>query len=554
MLSSVALAFVEGLGLIASPCILPILPIILATGIEGTRKKAFGIVAGFIIFFTLVTLFSRKLIALTGMDPELLPQVAAILLVILGVILISDKLSEWFNQSTQTLASFADATLNTYEKKGTGFLNGLAIGLLIALIWTPCAGPILSAAIVQIAIQKTTYETFWVLLSFGLGVAIPLSLLILLGRKILDSFSILKAQSVLIRKLVGILIIIGALASAWDSFFSDFSFFSKTHASTSNGDETPMIINALATPYDAPDFVDISNWINASPLKMSELKGKVILVDFWTYSCINCVRTLPHITQWHEKYKNKGLVIVGVHSPEFPFEAKLNNVKAAVAKHNILYPVALDNKLATWQNFNNRYWPAHYLINKEGKVVYTHFGEGAYDVTEKNIQALLGSDASELSVKIEEAGGFSGHQTPETYLGFERTERFSSSPTLTEIQTTYELPPKLDQDHWGISGLWQSQKDATVNKEAHTVLRLNFEAKTVFLVLSNRSNHPIRAKISLNGKELGSYAGKDVHDGYIVISQDTLYELVRQDKPAPGLLEITFEEPGVGIHAFTFGN
>jgi hypothetical protein len=263
---------------------------------------------------------------------------------------------------------------------------------------------------------------------------------------------------------------------------------------------------------------------------------------------------LPYITQWDKKYREKGLVVIGIHSPEFPFETKLDNVKAAVAKHNIKYPVALDNNLATWQNFHNRYWPAHYLIDKNGEVVYTHFGEGDYDVTEKNIQTLLGMSNEEASTPPKDATKISMHQqTPETYLGIERADRFSSSPSLTATPISYELPATLEKNYWGISGLWQSDKDATVTQATNTILKLNFEAKTVFLVLSNRAGHPIKAKILLNGKEAGNNAGKDVQNGTITISQDTLYELISQTESAPGLLEVIFDEPGIGIHAFTFG-
>jgi thiol-disulfide isomerase/thioredoxin len=385
-------------------------------------------------------------------------------------------------------------------------------------------------------------------------VAIPLLLFILLGRQVLDKFSILKAHSSILRKIVGTLIIVGALATVWDGLNQYFNISSISYTSASDKVSVSALTNGLAKPYPAPELKGIADWLNSSPMKISNLKGKVVLIDFWTYSCINCVRTLPYITKWDEKYRDKGLVIIGVHSPEFPFESKLNNVKAAVARYNIKYPVALDNNLATWQNFKNQYWPAHYLIDKKGQVVYTHFGEGNYNLTEKNIITLLGVDGQETPVKIVN-DETSTRQTPETYLGYGRAERFSSKPALKlNKDTRYTLPKVMEADHWGLSGLWKSSKDATFTKEPKTILKLNFEAKNVFLVLSNTTDHPIKAKILLNGNEVGANAGKDVHNGYLTIAQDALYEIINQNQFTTGQLEIIFEDAGVGVHAFTFGS
>ena len=188
---------------------------------------------------------------------------------------------------------------------------------------------------------------------------------------------------------------------------------------------------------------------------MQGLKGKVVLIDFWTYSCINCVRTLPYITDWDRKYRDQGLVIVGVHAPEFEFEKKLDNVKAAIAQHGIRYPVALDNNLSTWVNFNNRYWPAHYLIDREGKVVYTHFGEGQYDVTENNIRYLLGLKSGVEPVKAE-APAENLYQTPETYLGYARANSFGGDqPVVHNAEKAYRFPDELAEDEWALSGKWR---------------------------------------------------------------------------------------------------
>jgi thiol-disulfide isomerase/thioredoxin len=224
------------------------------------------------------------------------------------------------------------------------------------------------------------------------------------------------------------------------------------------GDETmhppaPSLRNALERPYAAPEFSGIETWINAEPLTLSALRGKVVLVDFWTYSCINCIRTLPYITRWDKEYRKHGLVIVGVHAPEFDFEKDRANVENAIATHAIRYPVALDNGFTTWRNYQNRYWPAHYLINTHGEVVYTHFGEGEYKAMEGNIRALLGLAPLEESASSSETGSGRGEQTPETYLGYVRAEHNANRGGLREgAAAAYRFPDALSLHSWALHG------------------------------------------------------------------------------------------------------
>ena len=314
-----------------------------------------------------------------------------------------------------------------------------------------------------------------------------------------------------------------------------------------------MLSDGLKTTYAAPDFSGIDTWLNSPPLTMQDLKGKVVLIDFWTYSCINCVRTLPYITGWDKKYRDHGLVIVGVHSPEFEFEKKVENVKAAIAQHGIRYPVALDNNLSTWVNFGNHYWPAHYLINKEGKVVYTHFGEGKYDVTENNIRYLLGlKDRAETI--IAEAPTFALGQTPETYLGYARAENFGSKERVeNDVETAYHFPAFLSEHEWALSGKWKVESEKIVAGGKGAALRLNFKARKVFLVLGTASGKPIHVSLKLNGGAVGNNAGKDAPSGMVTIERNTLYELIDQKNPRNSLLEIESDAPGLEAYAFTFG-
>lgn len=296
--------------------------------------------------------------------------------------------------------------------------------------------------------------------------------------------------------------------------------------------------DALPNPYPAPEFAGVEAWLNSPPLTMQSLKGKVVLVDIWTYSCINCVRTLPHITQWNTDYRDKGLVIVGVHSPEFAFEKSQANVAAALKKYGIQYPVALDNNMETWKAFKNRYWPAHYLIDKQGRVVYKHFGEGNYDITENNIRFLLGLDTQAAG---QDAATSSSGQTPETYLGTARAKNFVGDASV------------LAKDEWTLSGKWDRQPDRIISAEKGSALRIRFFAGKVFLVLGSKDGKLLKATLTLNGKPLANDAGGDAPHGVLTVGQHALYELVKQNAPAESVLEIKTEGAGLEAYAFTFG-
>jgi thiol-disulfide isomerase/thioredoxin len=318
---------------------------------------------------------------------------------------------------------------------------------------------------------------------------------------------------------------------------------------------------ALDYPYPAPEMAGIQDWVNSSPLKIAELRGKVVLIDFWTYSCINCVRTLPYITRWDTKYRGKGLVIIGVHSPEFEFEKKLDNVKAATEKYGIHYPVALDSDLKTWSNFKNEYWPAHYLINKDGRVVYTHFGEGEYDVTEGNIRTLLGLGAEQDAVLPDSVTPISIMQTPETYLGYARAQGFANEePPAKDTAVHYSFPSTLLLNQWALSGEWligpeniTETADVPVRQKDPSSLRLNFIARKVFLVLGPKSDKPIKVRVLLNGKPTGYASGADVKNGVLTVDQERLYELIDLGTSKNGILELQTDEPGLQAYAFTFG-
>jgi thiol-disulfide isomerase/thioredoxin len=278
---------------------------------------------------------------------------------------------------------------------------------------------------------------------------------------------------------------------------------------------------------------------------MADLRGKVVLVDFWTYSCINCIRTLPYITSWNEKYRDKGLVIIGVHAPEFEFEKNADNVKKALEKYGIKYPVAQDNNLSTWQAFKNHYWPAHYLIDKEGKVVYTHFGEGHYDITENNIRYLL--DITDGGAPMEEHDPSGMGQSPETYLGYGRGENFAGGEIMRDQVNDYTPAASLAAHAWDLGGSWTVQREKIVSSD-DAALRFQFKAKKVFLVLGTRGA-AVDVNVTVDGQPANS---PDVKDGYLTVTDHRLYELADSEN-GRGLLEIK-AAPGLEAYAFTFGN
>ncbi|WP_373533549.1 cytochrome c biogenesis protein DipZ [Vampirovibrio sp.] len=547
---NLGLAFLEGLAIVISPCILPVLPILLSTGIDGGKLRPYGLIFGFVVAFSLFTLLSRQLVQALGLDAELLRQISFYILIGFGIILLSESLSDFFAAFTARLSDFGQGMINR-QRNNTGFWSGLLVGCAIGLVWTPCAGPILTAVIVQTIRQETDLAGALTILAFALGSALPMLILTLQGKKLMTQLAFFKRHSVLMRKAFGVLIILTVIGTAQGTL-SPWNFSlagpQAKPAATKASKPTPKLVNRLAQPYAAPEFSGLNAWINTQPLTMKSLKGKVVLIDFWTYSCINCVRTLPYITSWDRKYRDQGLVIVGVHAPEFEFEKKLDNVKRAVAQHHIQYPVALDNHLDTWTNFRNQYWPAHYLIDREGRVVYTHFGEGEYATTESNIRALLGVGqftAKDKPMAEKPATSYAINQTPETYLGYARAQTFFGTPGLEPDQVTaFSFPGKLPMNRWALKGKWFVDSEKVIAQEAGAALRLHFWGKKVFLVMGVPPKKSVAVKILLNGKPVKT----------ITVNQHTLYTLLDLDKAKPGTLELQAASPGLSAYAFTFGS
>lgn len=542
-LINISLAFIEGFALIISPCILPILPLVLSGSLTGTRFKPFGIIVGFIISFSILTLSIRGLVAITHINPDHIRNAAFVILILLGLIMLSEYLSEKFNIVTQRLINIGNFFQSKSETQ-TGFWGGILFGSLIGIVWTPCAGPVLAAVIVQVALQQTTMAGILTVMAFALGAGIPMLIIAITGHKIMEKFRFFKKNTVALRKILGAIIIGSVFYLLFQPEIPLANLNKKSALTTAiqfaNNNE---LINGLAQPYDAPQIDGINNWINSPSLNLKDLKGKVVLIDFWTYSCINCIRTLPYLKNWYAKYRNNGFVIIGIHSPEFEFEKNLYNVEDAVKNFGILYPVALDNKFITWRNFNNQYWPAHYLINKEGKVVYEHFGEGEYDVTENNIRFLLGMKGSMQSMQQEEM--ILSEQTPEIYLGYTRSHNFASSQIALQDQTnTYQYPIILTPDSWALKGKWTISADKIVAEEAGASIKLHFNAKKVFAVMGTNT-FPVTITIKVDNKLLKEKP---------MVKSYKLYTLVTLTEKNDAILELTAEQAGLEMYTFTFGS
>lgn len=302
--------------------------------------------------------------------------------------------------------------------------------------------------------------------------------------------------------------------------------------------------NALKQPYPAPEITGITAWAKGTPQSIADLtrNGHVVLIDFWTYSCINCLRTMPHLKEWHEKYADKGLTIIGLHAPEFDFEKDPANVERAIDRFGISWPIGLDNDKATWRAYQNKYWPAKYLINQQGQVVYTHFGEGDYDITEHNIRTLLKLDED---TKLNPGKDVTAdHQTPETYFGTLRAKNEYTQPVTD--------PAKVPLHNWQIQGQWSRQSEYIESGAAGDTFYLHFHGKKVFAVMAANGGKQVTANVKLEKGGVWADLGVDAPDGQLRVSDSRLYELVDLPAAGDGVLKIVAMEPGLQIYAFTF--
>lgn len=582
MIILILFAFLAGIVTILSPCILPILPIVLASSADTGKKRPFGIVTGFILSFTFFTLTLSAIVRATGFSADGLRSVAVVVVALFGLSMLIPKFQIFMEKVLSNLGG-----LSPKNSQNSGFVGGVLVGLSLGLVWAPCVGPILASVITIAATSKINFAAIVITLAYSLGTAIPMFGITYGGRNLLNRVPWLLRNSGNIQKVFGVLMILTSLSlylnldrkfqtyvlETFPSYglgltkFEDNAFVSKALQQLTNKPQDASIVGKPMNDVvdtsirNAPDFIVGGQWINSKPLTMKELRGKVVLVDFWTYTCINCIRTLPYIKAWNEKYKDMGLVIVGVHTPEFAFEHETPNVEKAVKDFSITYPVMQDNDYATWNAYDNHYWPAHYLIDKNGKIRDTHFGEGNYDETESMIQKLLEETGVTITEKPNNADYTINAGSPESYLGYDRIQYNVSPETIAKDSiATYTIPDGMRTNTFAFGGQWTiGAERAMPHKNASLVYRFN--AGNVYLVMrpSSSAGEPAsqrggRVKIFLDGKPVNTAnAGKDVINGVVTIDKDRLYELIRLAVAGSHELRLEFLDDGIEVFAFTFG-
>jgi cytochrome c biogenesis protein CcdA/thiol-disulfide isomerase/thioredoxin len=568
-------ALVAGAGTALSPCVLPILPAVLSAGVTGGRRRPLGVVTGLALSFTFATVGLVYVIDALGLPNSVARDLAIVVLFVFGFSLlvppIGDRVEAFASRLAPGPARFG----------GEGFGSGLVVGASLGLVYAPCAGPILAGVIVVSAAQDFTAGRLAVALSYAVGSAIVLYLLLLGGRRFAQRLAPVRGR---VQQALGAVMVLVAVAmtanldtrfqTAIASDLPDFLVNPTGELETSDVVAADLakvrqtgkpIVDpseldepvSLATYGQAPDFTGTQEWFNtpgAEPLSLSDLRGKVVLIDFWTYTCINCIRTLPYLEAWQQRYGRDGLTVVGVHSPEFPFEKDADNVRAAIAQNHLTYPVAQDNDLATWQAWGNQYWPSKYLIDAEGNVRFAHFGEGSYAETERAIRTLLaeaGRSSLGAGARATAEAPSEGERTPETYLGALRAQGWENGTIHPGNQDFGAPPAELSADRFAFSGRWGiTYEDATSGAGAR--IDLEFNARRVFLVLGS-PERARRIQVLLDGRPIpATLAGADVRRGRVTVQAERLYRLVDLPAVAEHRLSLTFDR-GISGYAFTFG-
>ena len=546
MLLLLGVAFVAGIVTAVSPCVLPVLPILFAGSAAGGRRRPYAIVAGLVVSFTVFTLAATALLSALGLPDDLLRNIAIGVVAIVGVALLAPRVAELVERP------FAALGRRRPGEVGGGFLLGVNLGLL----FTPCAGPVIAAVAVLAATRELGVEAVLITLAYALGAGLVLLAFAIAARRGLST-AWLRARAPAVRRalggvIVGVAVIMALgldirLAAKVPGYTRALQGLEESATAQSRLDRLLGRGHAVAQARlddfgPAPDFQGISLWLNSKPLTLASLRGKVVLVDFWTYSCVNCLRTLPHVKSWHETYRDSGLVIVGVHTPEFAFERVPTNVRRAVRDLGVEYPVALDNDYGTWNAWLNRYWPAKYLIDRRGHVRFAHFGEGEYAETEQVIRTLLAEEGLPAPVSATAADPTPGGvETPETYLGYDRIERFIGSELVPDREADYDIPMVVPGNQFAYGGRWTVEAERIVAGEGAR-LRLAFYAHGAYLVLGT-SEGPETVKVTLDGEYVKT----------VRVAADRLYTLVEIPAEAAGhMLDLSFS-PGTEAYAFTFG-
>jgi cytochrome c biogenesis protein CcdA/thiol-disulfide isomerase/thioredoxin len=581
------LAYFGGILTILSPCILPVLPFVFARSDQPFRKSGLPLLAGMVVTFALIASLATVGGGWAIRANQFGRAAALVLFGIFGLTLLFSSLAERLSRPFVRLGN----SLSQSSGEGPSVANSFLLGIGTGLLWAPCAGPILGLILTGAALGGASAHTTVLLLAYAAGAATSLTLALLAGGRVFSAMKRSLGAEEWIRRILGVAVLAGVVAVA---FGLDRGVLTRLSLASTSGleqrlvdrlhsqNDQMMARNPQGTPVSSEmtgpstggsasgDALSQINgataWINSPPLTPDSLRGKVVLVDFWTYSCINCIRSLPYIKAWYAKYKDDGLVVIGVHTPEFPFEKDEANVQKAVRDLGVLYPVAMDNDYRIWRNFNNQYWPAHYFIDATGHVRYHHFGEGNYDESEKWIRGLLEEAnhkplpdaATQVAATGAEAAASDDTQSPETYIGYERAQNFASPDGFNQDDMQlYRAPAKLQKNQWALEGNWLDESQiATSLAPAGGSILYRFHARDLHLVLGpSKDGKPIRFRVTLDGKAPGADHGVDTDaEGYGTVTENRLYQLIRQQGSIQDrTFRIEFLVPGVQAYAFTFG-
>jgi cytochrome c biogenesis protein CcdA/thiol-disulfide isomerase/thioredoxin len=595
MLVLLGFAVLAGAGTALSPCVLPVLPALLSAGGVGGRRRPLGIVLGLSITFTVTIVGVAQVVDGVGLGSDPLRDVAIVVLLVFGAALIVPALGERIEAPLSRLARFGP------RSRGEGFWSGMLVGGALGFVYTPCASPILAAVI---SVSAASGKAIAIAIAYALGSALVLLALTLGGRRLFERVRRAGRGPALQRALGAIMVVTAiAIAANLDVNFDQFvaqhipdvnltaslecsetvtkhlreisgrqpkfapangssacgGSASSVKAAPANASQATLLADAhgLRALGPAPEFMQTQDWFNTAgmePLSLTSLRGRVVLVDFWTYTCINCIRALPYLKAWDMSYRHDGLTIVGVETPEFAFERDAANVSNAIGQFGLRYPVVQDNEMGTWNAYGNEYWPADYLIDAHGQVRYATFGEGDYDKTETAIRALLAEAGSQVDGRSapKDVVVPSRQATPETYLGTERAEGWLQRPKDGVHDYGAPATGRLALNEFAFSGTWKiAAQPAEALAEAG--IDVEFEAKRVYLVLSSAGERPRRVQVLLDGRPIpAADAGSDVHDGTVTVRGQRLYTLVSLPHDQRHALGLRFAR-GVSGYAFTFG-
>ena len=626
----ILLAYLGGALTILSPCILPVLPFVFARADRPFVRSSLPLLAGMAATFAGVATLAAVGGGWAVQANQVGRWLALALLAVFGATLLWPRLGERLMHPVVNAGNRL-ATLAQADGKRSGAGSSFLLGIATGLLWAPCAGPILGLVLTGAALHGANAGTTLLLAAYGAGAATSLAVGLLIGGRVFAAMKRSLGVGEWVRRGIGVAMLAGVAAIAMgldtgllaristvatggvEQHLVGLLAPSSASASTphdpavvdaagaarmmrvADADESaaggpgaamagaqsalrpvravPVVTPALRLPVEGtlPPLSGAVQWLNSPPLDAQALRGKVVLLDIWTYSCINCLRTLPYVKAWASQYRDDGFIVIGVHDPEFAFERDVGNVKRAIADLGITYPVAIDNNYAIWRALNNEYWPAHYLVDAQGRIRYHHFGEGSYDETERVIQQLL-ADAGHpralhvalglprqdaLTQGVQAAADNRDLDSPETYIGYERAENFGSpGGAVHDASARYTVPAALDLNEWGLAGDWRIGAHSASLQHSSGGIAFRFHARDLHLVLGpGADDKAVRFMIHIDGVAPGDAHGSDVApDGSGVVTEQRLYQLVRQRGPVTDhTFEIEFLDPGVQAYSFTFG-